>query len=113
MTIIERKDFIQDPVYKELLRVILANHKVEEQTRELFIKDRTVGLHEIRATFAIMGPFQLKYKYESRLKDPGSKYTHIGIKVTEITIFDNFQEYEAYRIRTLSSTKNSTGLNLS
>jgi hypothetical protein len=86
--------------YGQLVRLIQARHEMgPEVERELFVKHTPVeGLCHQRCYYHIITDVELRL---------------IGRSVQQVTFYDSFQEYEANRIRGMSSVPASeqTGIN--
>jgi hypothetical protein len=104
--------------YGQLVRLIQARHEMgPEVERELFVKHTPVeGLCHQRCYYQIWTSPGKPDLYISYLMDhiiTDVELRLIGRSVQQVTFYDSFQEYEANRIRGMSSVPASeqTGIN--
>lgn len=98
--------------YPDLIAGIQKKHVMEPNIyQELFIDNKPVqGLCHERGYFVIIGDMFIQYSMEHIITDVD--LCLIGRRLTSIIFYDNYQEYEADRIRTMSKSKDQTGINL-
>lgn len=104
----EREFFINDPVIGKVHEMIKEIHQVPDHTRtrleetnqlgDIFIKSR----HYVH--MALKSDYYLHYDAESWF-DPEPT---ISVRITSITFYDNWQEYEPARLRMLHGTIHSS-----
>ena len=95
----------------ELITLIQKNHVMEDNIeRELFIENKpVVGLCHSRGYFVIMDEWFIQYGMEHIITDVNLRL--IGRRLTDVTFYDDFQEYESARVKQMSKSKDQTGLN--
>jgi hypothetical protein len=106
--------FTREELKREMPDVIAAiqKHHVMESNiyQELYINHKPVkGLCHERGYFVIVGDLFLQYTMEHIIQDVQLQL--IGRRVTSVTVYDTFQEYEAERVKRMSGSKDQTGLN--
>lgn len=97
--------------YPDMIVGIQKKHIMEDNIyQELFVDNKpVVGLCHKRGYFVIMGDQFVQYYMEHIITDVD--LTLIGRRLTAVIIYDNYQEYEADRVKTMSKSTNQTGLN--
>lgn len=97
--------------YPKLIELIQQNHVMESNIeRELFVNNRPVkGLCHTRGYFVIMDQFFIQYEMDHIIVDP--KLNLIGRSLREVIFYDDYQEYEAARVKAMSKSNDQTGLN--
>ncbi|HYG03309.1 MAG TPA: hypothetical protein VD927_12745 [Chryseosolibacter sp.] len=110
MIIIQREELKKD--WKFLIDVIQSKHVMEPVIeKELFENHKPVkGLCHQRGYFVLVGSYYLQYIMDHVITDVD--YRLIGRSVMEVIFYDTYQEYEAVRIKAMSSVKDQTGINL-
>lgn len=109
MNQINREELKRD--FPDLIAGIQKKHVMEDNIyQELFINNTpVVGLCHERGYFVIIGDQFIQYHMEHIITDVD--LTLIGRRLTSIILYDDYQEYEADRIKTMSKSKDQTGLN--
>lgn len=103
--------------FPELIQIIQKNHVVgDEVYHELYIAHKpVVNLCHTRGHFAVFhnskGPLYLQYTMAYVIQDVEAKL--IGRAVEDVTHYETFIEYEAARVKAMSSVaaNEQTGLN--
>jgi hypothetical protein len=111
MITIERSVFKTDPVYKIVYKAILANYRPATHTVNILLANKHVKdfCEESRHFAELPGNPPLYIHFDvSSWYDPKGAVT----KIERIGIYDNYQEYQPARLRTLHSTIHSDGVNL-
>ncbi len=103
----------------ELIGYIKRGHKVEldEIVKELFVNNKPVkGLTHTRGYFVIITlkpqPLYIQYDVEHQIRIEANDFSAVALSVSSVIIYDNYIEYEADRVKTLSAGKDQKGLNL-
>ena len=101
-----RKQIKESDKLSVLLAVILTVHKVAEHTIRGLIPNKDVeDFCEITKTFmTIPDNVYISYETSTWIIEEENKFT-FPIRVEEITVYDNFIEYELIRIKELSQAK--------
>lgn len=109
MTTISREELKRD--FPDLIAGIQKKHVMEDNIyQELFVDNTpVVGLCHERGYFVIMGDFFIQYAMEHIITDVD--LCLIGRRLKEVIIYDDYQEYESDRVKTMSKSKDQTGLN--
>jgi hypothetical protein len=109
MTVIGREEL--KLAHKGLIALIQMKHVMEDNIeRELFIENKPVkGLCHTRGYFVIMDEFFIQYEMDHIIVDPNLML--IGRSLREVIFYDDFQEYEAARVKAMSKSKDQTGIN--
>lgn len=115
-----REQIKKDPLMMKLLKLIVSKHKVAQHTIDVLTKDENRGIKGFceMATHFIFWPgdrpgdpdLYFSYDVETFLKDPEKGFA--GMKVTSITLYDGYEEYEPIRLRMLHGTTHSDGVHL-
>jgi hypothetical protein len=115
MEIIER-DELRDE-YPDIVKGIQSRHEMHPDVPiELFKRHKPVkGLAHTRSYFIILSSTgrpdsYIQYYMRYQVVDP--KLNLIGRAVDKVIIYETYQEFEADRVRLLSNSKNSEGINL-
>lgn len=110
MITLSREELKRD--FPSLITGIQKNHVMEDNIfQELFVSHKpVVGLCHERGYFVIIGDMFIQYTMEHIITDVQLQL--IGRRLTSVIIYDNYQEYETDRVRTMSAAKDQTGLNL-
>lgn len=97
--------------FPDLIAGIQKKHIMEDNIyQELFVDNKpVVGLCHERGYFVIMGDHFIQYYMEHIITDVDLNM--IGRRLTAVIIYDNYQEYESDRVKTMSKSTNQTGLN--
>ncbi len=95
-----------------LITLIQSIHQVSERVwNELFVFNApTKGLCHTRMYFVIIDKFYVKYEMDHVIVDVKTKC--IGRSLHSVTFYNDFTEYESARVRELSASHDSVGLNL-
>lgn len=95
----------------ELIAVIQKHHVMEANIyQELYVSNKPVkGLCHERGYFVILDKWFIQYSMEHIIQDVQLQL--IGRRLTSVTVYDTFQEYESDRVKTMSSSKDQTGIN--
>lgn len=111
MEIINREELKKD--FKPLIELIQKFHKMEPAVeKELFIdREPVVGLCHTRGCFMHFENYYIQYEMDHIIQDIEKRI--IARRVVSVIIYDDFIEYEAARVKAMSSVKNNqqTGLN--
>lgn len=94
-----------------LIAIIQKHHVMEPNImQELYINNTPVkGLCHERGYFVIMDKWFIQYSMEHIITDVNAML--IGRRLISVTVYDTFQEYETDRVKTMSKSKDQTGLN--
>jgi hypothetical protein len=103
----------------EIINVIRRGHKPDlaEIMKELFINNKPVkGLTHTRGFFVIIPLSKLTlyvyYEVAHTLRVETDLFSAVALSVESVTLYDNYIEYEADRVKKLSAGKDQQGLNL-
>lgn len=95
----------------ELIELIQEVHVMSDGVfNELFVKRAPVkGAFILKGYFARIKVYCFQYTMQYIITEPELQL--IGLAVQDVTIYHNYQEYEADRVKTLSRVKGAEGLN--
>lgn len=103
--------FTRDEAKKEipgLLTLILGKHRPADHTEKNLKANKHIkGFYEIAQHFIMIDHMCIKYQTESTLR---SEHL-VGVKITEVTVYDNWYEYEQERITQLTKNKSTYNQN--
>lgn len=104
MTTIGREEFKNDPVFSRVFEDIKQHHVVPEHTSKELLKNKDVKDFCVEARhFVEWASFYIHYDVLSWYHSKDSAL----IRIDAITFYDNFQEYQANRLKALYASPNS------
>jgi hypothetical protein len=110
MITITRKDFTVNPFHNILYDLVVKEHKVPQYIHDhlstnTLPDNEGIGNRTFVELFSVEGSLYIHYDTFNSLKNGMIQTT-----ITEICVYDDFNEYEPVRLKSLHSTTKSEGI---